>query len=437
GSVVMWKLALALHAAFVTSLPPAVQAARSEILGALRSGAREGTYQRSRVRTALVLLQATLSVVLLVGAGLFVLSLRNVQTMDMGFDAERVLMLEWDFSNVNYTRAEREVLHQDALERVRALPSVERAAIGIAVPFWSSISTELSVPGRDSLPRSTDGGPYYNGVTPDYFETVGTRIVRGRAFTDADGLGAPRVAILSETMARMFWPNEDALGKCMRVGADTVPCSEIVGIAEDARRQSLEDVPVMQYYVPLAQRQVTASLRVLFIRPRGDAAAAIGVVRRELATLRSDLPFAEIRTLASLVDPHVRPWRLGAALFTAFGALALMLAALGLYAVIAYAVAQRTQEVGVRVALGARSADVARLVLSQSMRVVLAGIMIGLAIALAAGSAVQPLLFRQSARDPAVLVGVALVLLMIGLAAGIVPLRRALRIDPISALRQD
>jgi ABC-type antimicrobial peptide transport system permease subunit len=238
-------------------------------------------------------------------------------------------------------------------------------------------------------------------------------------------------------MARAIWPNEDALGKCMQVGADTVPCSQIVGIAEDARRQSLDDVQVMQYYIPLYQRQVTAGLRVLFIRPRGDAAAAIGIVRRELQPLRPDLPYAEIRTLASLVDPHIRSWRLGAALFTAFGGLALVLAGLGLYAVIAYAVAQRTQEVGVRVALGARWADVARLVLSQSMTVVLVGILVGLTIVLAAGNTVQPLLFRQSARDPAVLLGVALVLLVIGLAAGIVPLRRALRIHPIAALRHD
>lgn len=435
--VVVCALGLAIVAAAVTALPPAFQAVRSDVLSTLRSGAREGTYHRSRVRTALVLLQATLSVVLLAGAGLFVRSLRNVQTLDMGFDAERVLMLEWDFSNVNYTREQRDALHRDALARLRAMPSIERAAIGITVPFWSAIIPDLHVPGRDSLPTSTDGGPYLNAVSSDFFATVGTRIVRGRAFNEADREGAPRVAIVSESMGRMIWPSEDALGKCIRVGADTVPCSQIVGIAEDARGPSLDDVPVLQYYVPLDQRQVAVGLRVLMIRPRGDALAAVDMVRHELRSLRSDLPYANIRTLASLVDPHVRPWRLGAALFTAFGALALGLAALGLYAVIAYAVAQRTQEVGVRVALGARWGDVAGLVLSQSLRIVLAGIVLGLAIALAAGNAVQPLLFRQSARDPVVMGGVALVLLVIGLAAGFVPLLRALRIDPVVALKHE
>jgi predicted permease len=435
--VAVFAAVMALIVALATALPPALQSLAVDVTGALKSGPREGTLQRSRTRGALVLVQATLSVVLLVGAGLFVRSLQNVRSLDLGTDAGRVLAIGWpNLWNSGYSAAEREAIFADARERLAALPGVEDAAVAMTVPFWSSASSELSVPGLDSLPEAPGGGPYVNGVTPEYFRTVGTAIVGGRGFRASDVLGAPRVAIVSETMARVLWPGEDAIGKCIRVGADTVPCSEVVGIAEDVR-YSLSGPPVMLYYLPMAQRQRSIGLRALFVRTSGDPASVLGPVREAAQRVRPDLPYAEIRLLSDIVEPHVRPWRLGATLFGGFGALALLLAALGLYAVVAYAVAQRTQELGVRVAIGASAYDVVRLVLAQSLRTAVAGIAIGLAIAWVAGSAVEPLLFEQSARDPIVLGTVAVILLAVGILASLVPVARALRIDPVLALKAE
>jgi hypothetical protein len=277
----------------------------------------------------------------------------------------------------------------------------------------------------------------YNAVTPEYFATMGTRIVSGRGFTDGDRIGAPRAVIVSEGMARLLWPGESALGKCLLVGADSVPCSEVVGVAEDARPMSLTSDPALQYYLPLDQGQSEATLRALFIRPRADAAAAIPAVRTVVQGVAANLPFAEIRTLQSLIDPHTRSWRLGAGLFVLFGVLALSLAAVGLYSVIGYTVTQRSHEMGVRFALGARMLDVARAVVLSALGVVVLGVVAGVVIALLSANAIEPLLFRASARDPAVTLIVAGVLLLAAFLASLFPALRAARVDPVTALRAD
>jgi predicted permease len=438
GRVLVYALGLSVLAGLLVGLAPLGQTLRHDLTHSLRAGPRGGSYQRSRLRGFLVLLQATLSVVLLVGAGLFARSLRNIRGMDLGMDPERVLVVTWtDALLADVNGGDREGFHARALESLQRLPVVEHASLSVTSPFFSSLSTDLRMPGRDSIPRLADGGPYVNGVTPDYFATMGTRIVEGRGFTDADREGAPRVTIVSQTMARILWPGETPLGQCLIIGSDDAPCSEVIGVAADAARQSLSRDPVMQYYVPLAQNQLTANLRVLFARTRGDASKAISAVRKEVQALDAALPFADIRTLESMIDPNVRPWRLGASLFGSFGALALLLAAVGLYSVIAYSVAQRTQEMGVRIALGARAAHVLRLVLSRAIATAAAGIAIGLFIAVLVGDAVQPLLFEESAHDPIVLLGVAAVLLVTGIVAGSIPAFRATRVDPVTAMHAE
>jgi predicted permease len=314
---------------------------------------------------------------------------------------------------------------------------VADAAIAMTVPFWSSISARLRVAGVDSIAVPADGGPYYNAVTPEFFRTTGTRIVRGRAFTERDVEGSGRVAIVSETMARLLWPGEDALGRCLHVRDPDAPCSEVVGIAQDARRQSIEDAPVLQYYLPLAQRQTISPLRALFIRVQRDAAAGMLPIRTAVQSLAPDLPHPQMQLLQDLIEPQIRPWRLGATMFAVFGALAVLLAAIGLYGVIAYDVAQRTQEIGVRVALGAGTPHVIALVLAAAARVVLIGIPLGLLAALLGASSIEPLLFRVSPRDPLTLAAVSLVLIAVALAAALAPARRALRIDPATALRDE
>lgn len=427
---------LVLLVAMVTGLAPAAHALSQNLIGSVKAGAREGPSGRSRVRQGLVLLQATLSVVLLVGAGLFVRSLRNVRGIPLGFDASRVLLVDLNLTDADAET--RDALFQQARDRVARLPVVERASVALSAPFWSSFSTGLRVPGLDSLPTSQDGGPYVNAVTPEFFATMGTPILRGRGFSEADGRSAPRVAIVSETFARMVWPREDAIGKCLILGSDTAACSTVVGIAADARRQSLTgDAPVMQYYTPLAQEQSPGVMRVLFVRVRGDLDKALVAVRRETQSVSADLPYPTVRYLADLVEPEIRPWKLGATLFSIFGAVALALAALGLYSVVAYSVAQRVHEMGVRVALGARGGDLARLVVRQTLWVVAVGLAVGLVAAVIAGRWAQPLLFHVSPRDPVVLGAVTGTLLLVGVLASLAPARRAARVSPAEVLKAE
>jgi predicted permease len=422
----------------LSGLAPVLQATRSDLAGALKAGTREGSYQRSRLRTTLLVAQAALSVVLLVGAGLFVRSLRNVRSLDLGYSADRVLFVDVDMRGLGYTPAEEVGLYERLHERLRTLPGVERASLAASTPFYSSIVPDMIIPPWDSLPTLPSGGPYLNAVSHDYFAVMGTRIARGRGFTEEDRLGAPRVAIVSETMARVMWPGQDALGKCIKLSdSATTPCSEVVGIAPDGHWRDIRREPAMQLYVPLEQKQWTGNLRALFLRPRGDRAVVAQQVRREVQAEAPKLPFVDVRLLQDLVDPEVRPWQLGATMFGVFGGLALLLAAVGLYGTIAYTVTQRTHELGVRVALGAQSTDVIRLVVGQGVRIAVVGIALGAGIALAGGRAVRALLFDISPNDVTVFATVTVVLLLVSVAASLIPAWRAARVDPNIALRAD
>ncbi|HKG90738.1 MAG TPA: ABC transporter permease [Gemmatimonadaceae bacterium] len=437
-------LAFAAAAAVATGLliglAPMLQTARPGLVGALKAGAREGAYQKSRLRSTLLVAQAALSVVLLVGAGLFVRSLRNVAGLDMGFDPRRVMVVMLDLPSAGYKREGVEAFYQRAEERVSALPGVERASVAATTPFYSSAATDLRAEGWDSLPSFKGGSPTINAVSWDYFETMGTRIVRGRGFAEGDREGAPRVAVVNETMARTLWPGKEPLGKCLHIGEEGKgPCVQVAGVARDMRRDRLREDEALQYYVPLEQKTWSVGMRALFVRARGGEAtpALAAEVRRAVQSLAPSLPYAEVKPLQELIDPHVRPWRLGATMFGAFGVLALVIAAVGLYSVIAYTVAQRTHELGVRVALGARTGHVLRLVVGEGMRVAVAGIALGALGALAGGRFVAPLLFDVSPHDPLVFGGVTLTLLAVAVAASLIPARRAARVDPAVALRTE
>jgi ABC-type antimicrobial peptide transport system permease subunit len=289
----------------------------------------------------------------------------------------------------------------------------------------------LYVPGIDSTSRLGDFA--LQAVSPEYFRTTGTRLLRGRGIEAADVRGAPLVMVVSDAMAKTLWPNDEALGKCVRLNADTVPCHTVVGVSETIRRESLSKDPGLQYYIAVEQRRPEQG--GLFVRTRGDAERMRETVRRELQQLMPGDAFITVRPMLEILDPVLRSWRLGATLFVAFGALALALATIGLYSVIAYHVAQRTHELGLRVALGAQSRDVRRLVVGQGLRLAVAGVVLGAGVALWAGRFIQPLLFGESARDPVVFVVVALVLLATATLASLLPAVRATRIDPLMALR--
>ncbi|HVE78925.1 MAG TPA: ADOP family duplicated permease [Gemmatimonadaceae bacterium] len=425
-------LAAALVGGVMAGLTPAVQASGADVSSALKAGGREGSAQRSRARALLLVLQVALSLVLLVGAGLFARSFRNVRGVDLGFDPERVLFVGAELSPAQAPEAQRRQLVERMLRRAQELPHVEHAAITASVPFWMTWSEDLFVPGVDSVGRL--GQFSTNAVTPDYFATMGTRILRGRGITDADRAGGPLVAVVDQAMARALWPRGDPIGQCLKVGADTMPCSTVVGVSEDVRRGGFDE-PAMEYYLAAAQTP-RPGVGVL-VRTRGEARRASEAVRRELQGLAPGTVYVAARPLQDLIDPELRPWRLGATLFAVFGGVAFLLAAVGLYGVIAFNVAQRTHELGVRVALGAQTRDILRLVVGDGVRVAAVGVALGAVAALGAARFVSPLLFRVSARDPATLAAVALALLAIAVAASGIPAWRASRVDPSTALRAD
>jgi predicted permease len=421
---------------------PAVQASQPELTTALKSGSREGSVSRSRTRTTLLIAQAALAVVLLSGAGLFVRSLQKVANTTLGIDIDRVLVTEVEHASVGMSNAEALELFRRFTERAPTVPGVTAAATSIGLSFGLGWSTRLSVPGKDQ-PDNTNNPSQY-AVTPDYFEVMGIRLLDGRTFTDADRAGTELVAVINETTARTFWPGEDPVGQCVRIGADTMPCTTVVGIVTNARRQRLVEEPVSQVYRPLDQIPASVSDRTvsffgysMVARTSRDPLSVAEPLLRVLQASAPNVPYAHVRPLAERLGRQTRPWTLGATMFSIFGALSLVLAAIGLYSVVAFSVAQRTHEFGVRVALGASARSLLRLTLLRGVAPAAAGILVGLGFALAASRVLEGLLFELSPRDPVVFGTVGLVLLVSAVAASLVPAIRATRVDPMTALRSD
>jgi predicted permease len=440
GRVLAYTFVAAMLTGVVAGLVPALQATRQQLTDALKpAGTRDGTAQRVRLRTFLLVAQAALAVILLVGAGLFVRSMGNLRALPLGMEPDRVLLVTMDMKPLGPRPGETDALFRRLEERVRALPGVRGAAVALTVAGRGSYLSSLTIPGRDSLPDAPGGGPFFNSVRPDYFAVMGTRILRGRTFTDADETMPIRSVIINETLARLAWPGEDALGKCVQLGTDTMPCATVVGIAENSRRQDWIEEENLQVYQPLPPTTAPwMGARLLVVRPaNGDPASLIPDVRHAIQQTAASLPYAEIRPLETLYASELRPWRLGATMFGIFGALAVVLAAVGLYGVVSLTVTQRTRELGVRIALGAKSGDVVRLVMRQGVRVVMVGAVLGIATAVAAGPMIEPLLFRVPAREPWIYVGVVTLLFIVAIIASIVPSWRATRVDPAVALRAE
>jgi putative ABC transport system permease protein len=423
----------AVAAGLLTGLAPLVQTNKTDLTRDLKAGAREGTYHSSRIRTGLLVFQGTLSVLLLVGAGLFVRSLSNVRATPLGYDADRIAVVNLNMRGVQLDTTQTHTLLLRMLEAAKAIPGVEHAAVQVTMPFWSTWDTDLHVAGIDTVEKL--GEFDLNAVTPDYFATMGTRILRGRGITAQDVAGAPQSMVVSEAMARKLWPHADALGQCVKVGADTVPCTYVVGIAENIKNSSLNDDPGLYYY--MSWDQYARNQGGLFVRVHGDAASQVDAVRRALQPLMPGASYVTVTPMSDVLGNETQSWQIGATMFLAFGILALVLAAVGLYSVIAYNVAQRTHEMGVRVALGAQAGDLVRLVVQQGVGVAVVGVVLGTAIALAAGPWVRPLLFEESPRDPFVFGFVAVTLLAVAAVASFVPARRASKVDPMQALRSE
>jgi predicted permease len=431
-------LACAVAAAVVTAVAPSILALRTDLAAALKAGAREGTFQRSPMRTALLIAQGALTVVLLVGAGLFVRSVQSVEAVPLGYDARPVLEVVLDFRGLKMDSAQSAVVRRRLLAAARSLPGVSFASRVNSHPF-STNTADLHVDGIDSVEGL--GRFNFQVISPEYFSVMQTRILRGRAITDGDRDGGPLVVVVSEAMGRALWGAKDPIGQCMHVGIGDHPeatarqCTTVVGIAENSAQQNLTDDPRFMYYLS-AEQFGPALVSTMLLRVAGpDATSQVEAVRRALTREMPGDGFAVVRPLQEVVDDHTRSWRLGATLFVAFGGLALVVALVGLYGVISYQVTQRMHELGVRIALGARAGDVVGLVVWQGARVAVAAVAIGLLLAILAARWVQPLLFRQSATDPATYSVVAVAMLLAATGASAIPALRAARADPCTALR--
>ena len=426
---------VALLAGIVTGVVPALQASRAPIFSTITSGNRGGA-RRTRAQSALLAVQAALSVVLLLGAGLFGRSLLAIHRLRMGVDIDRVLVGSMNLRAIGRPASEADAVFGRAFEQVSAAPGVASAAISATVPFGPTYGTEVGVMARDSVHHYS---AVYNVVTPNYFRTLGTAMLAGRDFSDADRHDTPRVLIIDKKLATRVWGDENPVGRCLRIRADSLPCATVIGIVENVRRQSIFEDSTRYVYLPLAQARDWISARYVVARAAGDPAMVAETVRHAMQTAAPELPFADVHLMKE--QPIVRherlPFRLGATLLGVFGALALLLAAVGVYGVISYDVGQRTREIAVRMAFGARAADVAALVVRDGLRMVAVGGVVGIGAALAAGRILQPMLYATSTRDPVVLVGVALVVLVVATTACLLPARRAMRVDINTAIREE
>lgn len=427
-------------AALLTTIVPAISATRSDLASSLKSSARNGPVDRPRVRNALLVIQAALSVVLLVGAGLFVRSFVNARAVPLGYDAHSVIEVVPDFRGYQMDSARAVAVRRKLLADAQGLPGIVAAA-RVNSRLFATNTANLHVDGIDSI--GALGRFNMQITTPDYFRVMQTRIVRGRGFTNADRDGTPLVALVSDAMGRALWPGRDPLGQCLHVGigeslpAAAAPCTRVIGIVENAAQQNITDDPRFMYYLPLDQR-FPHQVSTMYVRvAQPDARGELERIRRDLSAAMPGDGFVVVRPLQQVVDNQSRSWRLGATLFVAFGGLALVVAIVGLYGAVSYSVEQRRHEVGVRVALGAERGSIVLLVVRQALEPVTVAVLIGVAVALAVAPRVQPLLFSQSATDPLICGIVAGAMLCAAGLAALEPAMRAAGVDPAKTLRTD
>ena len=437
-TTLLFALGVSMVTGLVFGLAPALQASSNQTINALKEEGRSGSGGRTtgRLRNALVVAQVAVCLVLLVGATLFLRSFIAAQSLSPGFDASHVVTASMDMFPSGYTGDRHREFQRRAIEAVQAVPGVQSAAFGSRLPlgFGGNNSTSVGVEGY--VPRENEEIVInYSTIGPNYFETMGIPIRQGREYNDTDTLQSPRTLVINETMAKRYWPEGKALGGKIRLGQNL---AEVIGIVADSKYSSINERPLAQLFFPMS-RSETSTLR-LFVKTAGDPAPLVAEVRNAIRGIDATLPVYDARTLNEHMQIAVFAQRMASNLLGAMGVLALLLAAIGLYGVMAYAVSQRTQELGIRLALGASPGSLLGMIVGQGMKLTVIGLAIGLAIALGAfGSigAVRSLLPGISPMDPITFVTVPIVLGSIALLASWIPGRRAGKVDPLVALRYE
>jgi predicted permease len=432
--VLVFTLAITLVTGVVFGLAPALRASRADVVSALKtdSPAMRLGGRRFSLQGALVVGQVALSMLLLVGALLFLRTLSAAATIDPGFRVDNMLLLDIAPRPGEEGRVDPEQTALSVRDRVAAIPGVTNVSWASSVPLGLDDSRRgLRVQGY--RPREGEDMEFhYTTVGPRYFETMQVPLVRGRSFTDADRPGAPLVVVVNEAFARKFWGAADPIGKRLSISGEAGPWLEVVGLARDGKYVSIAESPRPYVYYPQLQNPDGITLHV---RTTADPKRLLAAVRREVSTVAPTWMMERPRTLEENVGTSLLPQRIAAGILGAFGAVALLLAAVGLYGVVAFAVAQRTREIGIRVALGAQGTEVLRLMLRQGMTLAGIGLLVGLPLAIIAAKLVSGFLLGAGAADPFVFVVAAVTLALVTLVASYVPARRASRVDPMVALR--
>jgi putative ABC transport system permease protein len=388
------------------------------------------------LRNGLVIAEVALALVLLSGAGLLIRSFTRLQNVNPGFNPRNALTFEVSLPKMQYTDDASIVrFNNEAQRRIAALPGVQAAGFSTILPLAGTNSdSSFAIEGRPSDKDSPSPDEERREVSPDYFRALGTPLIRGRFFTDADNADAPPVIIVNQTFAKKFWPNEDALGKRIVMGgmSDDPKWITIVGIVGDIRHFGLDIDPKPEMYVPFAQSGYFTTIYV--VRSNQDPQILLSAIRREIQAIDPAVPLANVRSFENLIGDSVAPRRLSVVLLGVFAAVAVLLASVGIYGVMSFLVVQRTHEMGVRMALGAQRSDVLKLVLVRSLKLISAGTVIGLIVALMSTHTLRALLYSVSAFDATTFVLVTIFLSAIALAASYLPAMRATRADPMVVL---
>jgi len=434
--VLSFTVALSLLTGALFSLFPALQATKPELVPALKDESALGRYRRSRLRNVLVIAQVALSLVLLVAAGLVVRSLQHVHVMSPGFNPDHVVTLTMSLGNQGYDATRGKQFQQQVIDWVSHLPGVKSAATTDILPL-SLGSSDSSVFIEGAPPTRGAQTPYALNarVSPGYFQTMEIPLIAGRDFTERDREDTPRIVVINETFARRFWPGQYALGKRFRYSRADGPLVEVAGVVKDGKYLSLGEDPKPFFYLPALQSYDETT--TLVARTTNDPSATLATIRGEVLKLDSTMPFAEVKTLTEHMSLSLFPLRIGASIVGSFGLLALLLAAIGIYGLMAFAVSQRTREIGIRMALGAQRRDVLRLIIKQGVTLMLIGLGLGLAGALLLTRLMSSVLYGVSATDVVTFASVTALLGLVVLLACWIPARRATKFDPMTALRCD
>jgi putative ABC transport system permease protein len=435
GWVLGFTLGLSLVTGVLFGLAPALNLPGRDLDGTLRAGARglTGGMGLRHLRGWLVLGEVALALVLLVGAALLLRSFDRLQRVDTGFNPEGVLTLRVKLPQTKYPEDPQvAAFYQRLTERVAALPGVESSGITNAVPLGGAPAWSFSIEGETPATNAVQDAEAF-AVSPGYFRTLAIPLRSGRLFEPQDGPTAQRVALISQTLASRYWPGRDPLGA--RVSVDGTTWATVVGVVGDVRADAIEKEPYPQLYFPFTQ----VSLRTMFltVRTEGEPMSLVGALRREVSGLDSDLPLSDVLTMEQRLGHAVAKPRVNVLLLGGFAVVALLLAGMGIYGVISQMVAQRTREIGIRMALGAKPGDVLRLMIQQGLTPALVGIALGLVAAWVGSSLLASLLYGVSAKDPLSFLLVPVFLISVSLFAAWLPARRATRVDPTEALRQE